>query len=449
MVILVNPMWSVEHLNKDSNYVHIKKVIENYNKLHPDTYFIIPFPVKHFKYYEDGFFQNPNVIREPYTIPLAKKINNITFDGAFYNKLIEKYCINTIYNQIPEVTGQLKSIDSHFSSTVNIVNQHHYIYHNSLPYPLENQMQYVYWQIVGDVLADVNIYNSKYTKQMVLENIDMYMPGFRKQIEDKSKVLYMGLYDESSIVKNKKFDKITFLYNHRLQQYKNWMFTFEIFDKLALKYDFDVAVCPVGPDNVSAVNKKTYTRIYECPTQKEYYDVVSKCHVNTFNSQYETFCISIFESMMHGLATIVPDATTMPELLGKCNEQMFKTKEEQYEILERILQTPKLIEQWGQYNQKRASTYSLDSYCNNLHKIFTEQLNKNNFYETLRPRNRAKIDKYLAKYKRITANDLKKIRRFINLSNQSVPNHRLANIMHHAGYEQILDNNETVFVDKK
>jgi len=153
--------------------------------------------------------------------------------------------------------------------------------------------------------------------------------------------------------------------------------------------------------------------------------------------------------MMHGLATIVPDATTMPELLGHCNEQMFNTKEEQYDILERILQKPKLATEWGAYNKKRASKYSLDFYCNNLHKIFTEQLNKNNYYETLRPRNRAKLDKYLDKYKKITGNDLKKIRRFINLSNQSVPNHRLSNIMYHAGYEQILENNETVFVDKK
>ena len=58
MIILVNPMWSVEHLNKDSNYVHIKKVIEKYTEMYPNTYFIIPFPVKNFKYHEGGFFEN-------------------------------------------------------------------------------------------------------------------------------------------------------------------------------------------------------------------------------------------------------------------------------------------------------------------------------------------------------------------------------------------------------
>jgi hypothetical protein len=41
---------------------------------------------------------------------------------------------------------------------------------------------------------------------------------------------------------------------------------------------------------------------------------------------------------------------------------------------------------------------------------------------------------------------MKKIRRFINLSNQSVPNHRLVNIMYHAGYDQVIENNEAYFV---
>ena len=449
MVILVNPMWSVEHLNKDSNYVHIKKIIERYSKIYPDTYWIIPFPVKHFKYYDDGFFDNPNVIREPYTIPLAKKINNITFDGAFFNNIIEKYCINLIYNQIPEVTGQLKSIDSHFSSNITVVNQHHYIYHDSLPYPLENQMQYVYWQIVGDILADINIYNSEYTKQMVLDNVKKYMPNYEQLITDNSVVLHMGLYDRNDVVKNKKFKKFTFLYNHRLQQYKNWQITFDIFDELYKKHDFQVALCPVGPDNVSIINKKPYTRVYDVPTQKDYYDIMSRCHANTFNSQYETFCISIFESMMHGLALCVPNATTMPELLGSESWQMFSDTKEQKDKLKTFLQDESFAYICGMKNKETVQNFSLDKYCTNLNKIFVNELNKNNYYKSLRPHNRDKLNKYLNKYKKISGSDLKKIRRFINLSNQSVPNHRLVNIMYHAGYTQVLKNNQTFFIDKK
>jgi len=444
VVILVNPMWSVEHLNKDSNYVHIKKVVENYTKLYPDTYFIIPFPIKHFKYFEDGFFDNPKVERIPYKIPLAKKINNITFDGEWYKDVIEKYNIAIVYNQIPEVTGQLKCIDTHFQSNISVVNQHHYIYHDSLPYTLEGQMQYVYWQILGDVLADENIFNSKYTMWMVEDNVKKYMPDFTDKI--KGTVVPFGLYNPEDVIKNKKFDKFTFVYNHRLQAYKNWEVTFDMFDDLYKDYDFDVAVCPVGTSNLVTVNKKPYTKIYECKTQKQYYDVLSKCHANTFNSQYETFCISIFESMMQGLATIVPEATTMPELLGSGNEQLFRDKDEQLNLVRRMLENPNLAIGWGEHNSQRAKTFSVENYCKRLRAIFTQQLTKKNMFESLKDKNKEKLMKFLDKFDTIKASELKRIRRHINLSNQSVPNHRLVNIMYHAGYDQIIKKDEPIFV---
>ena len=115
------------------------------------------------------------------------------------------------------------------------------------------------------------------------------------------------------------------------------------------------------------------------PTQKHYYDILAKCHVNTFNSQYETFCISMFESMMLGLAICVPNKTTMPELLGKHNYQMFDNVEEQKTKLRQMLDNRGLIEDLSISNQKKAKTFNIDSYCNNLHSIFSEQINKNNF----------------------------------------------------------------------
>ena len=54
--------------------------------------------------------------------------------------------------------------------------------------------------------------------------------------------------------------------------------------------------------------------------------------------------------------------------------------------------------------------------------------------------------KFLDKFDTIKASELKRIRRHINLSNQSVPNHRLVNIMYHAGYDQIIKKDEPIFV---
>ena len=98
-------------------------------------------------------------------------------------------------------------------------------------------MQYVYWQIIGDVLADVNIFNSNYTKRMVEENVAKYMPEFGSEIAENSTVVPFGLWNKKDIVKNKKFEKFTFVYNHRLQQYKNWETTFEVFDELQKSFE--------------------------------------------------------------------------------------------------------------------------------------------------------------------------------------------------------------------
>ena len=180
------------------------------------------------------------------------------------------------------------------------------------------------------------------------------------------------------------FDKFTFCYNHRLQAYKNWETTFEIFDELYKKHDFDVAVCPVGTSNIEKVNKRPYTTIYDCKTEKEYYDVLKKCHANTFNSQYETFCISIFESMMLGLATIVPNTTTMPELLGKESWQLFNNIEEQKQKLSDLLTTPNMAYVCGNKNINTSRAYNIVDYCTSLENIFRGQMTKVNYYESLK-----------------------------------------------------------------
>ena len=82
-------------------------------------------------------------------------------------------------------------------------------------------------------------------------------------------------------------------------------------------------VTKAGGDRINTINEKPYVMIKDLPTKQQYYDEIQQCHCNTLNSQHETFCISILESMYFGLSTIVPNRTTMPELLGKDNWQIF------------------------------------------------------------------------------------------------------------------------------
>ena len=62
MIIFVNPMWSVQTINSDSNYVFLSEVIKKFHVKYPDYYFVMPFPTTTgFKYYNDDFFQLSNV----------------------------------------------------------------------------------------------------------------------------------------------------------------------------------------------------------------------------------------------------------------------------------------------------------------------------------------------------------------------------------------------------
>ena len=150
--------------------------------------------------------------------------------------------------------------------------------------------------------------------------------------------------------------------------------------------------------------------------------------------------------MMFGLATIVPNATTMPELLGKGNPQLFQGKKEQIQKVKALLKDPQQAHVFGIDNIRRAKKFDIDTYCRELNYIFEEQFNKYDMYYSLKERNKAKLQKYIDRHDKISVHDMKKIRRYINLSNQSVPNHRLTNIMQHVGYKHIIENDEAYFV---
>ena len=89
MIIFVNPMWSVQTINSDSNYVFLSSVITKFNEKYPEYSFLMPFPAsKGFRYYDDGFFKLPNILRIPQNIPQGKKQNNIHFDMAYFLDLL-------------------------------------------------------------------------------------------------------------------------------------------------------------------------------------------------------------------------------------------------------------------------------------------------------------------------------------------------------------------------
>ena len=109
MIIYVNPMWSMQTINSDSNYVFLTEVIRKFIDKYPNYYFIMPFPVSTgFRYYDDGFFRSQNILRIPIKLPLGKRQNNMHFDSNFVSKIYENFGVFVVWNQIPEIAPQLK-----------------------------------------------------------------------------------------------------------------------------------------------------------------------------------------------------------------------------------------------------------------------------------------------------------------------------------------------------
>jgi len=447
MIIYVNPMWSMQTINSDSNYVFLTEVIRKFIDKYPNYYFIMPFPVSTgFRYYDDGFFRSQNVLRIPIKLPQGKRQNNMHFDSNFVSKIYENFGVFVVWNQIPEIAPQLKYLLSNYQLQPSIINQHHYIIHKTLPYPIQTDLHFIYMHLIGDHLANVNVFNSEYCWKMTLDNIREYLPNLEDSISKKKLILKFGFFDDTYKMGNvEKYDKFTFLFNHRFQSYKNWRTTFELFDELHKEYDFQVLVTKAGGDKINVINGKPYVIIKDLPTRKQYFEEIQKCHCNTFNSQHETFCISLLDSMHFGLSVMVPNKTTMPELLGKDNWQIFNSVEEQKEKIIQLIKNKDLLEKHGQANIKQANQFNVTDYVEELKKVFDKEM-PTHLFDSMREHNQENLIKKIGNKKELKPEELKKMRSEMNLASQSMPLFKMNVILHNLGWEQIIKDNSSFWI---
>ena len=169
-------------------------------------------------------------------------------------------------------------------------------------------------QIIGSLGADLNFFHTKYCYEMLFEEAkDILLPKEVIKIQEKS-VISLGGYSDD-IISTDKYDKFTFIYNHRLDGYKNWKTTFNQFDKLWDKgLDFQVILTAGDKDNINIIAQKPYAIVKSFTKHSDYIKELSKCHANTINSRHETYCISIAESIMNEQVVILPNKLTFPPI---------------------------------------------------------------------------------------------------------------------------------------
>lgn len=438
--ILIYPMLSVDVINADSNYIIIKQVCNELVKTNKYNFLLLLDSNR--KYYKDNLTNKVKIINVPF--PKSKKHQVVHFNTNILKQLFSKYVFDIIWNNVVEQGHNFK----YFQDTIiddyrtKVFNYHHYVIHRSLDrvtsyLPATNIL---YNQIMGSLGADLNYFHTEYCRNMMIEEAkDVILPKHVETILEKS-IIKLGGYGKE-IKSEKKYDKYTFVYNHRLSGYKNWKTTFEIFDELHNEgIDFQV-ICTAGDkDNINTINKKPYVIVKSFTKHEDYLKELSKCHANTINSQHETYCISIAESILNNQLVILPNACTFPELVGKDYPYLFDNIEQQKKILKHIIRNN--IK--GYDHDKRKLLIS--NHVKNIDDMFQKLgSNRKPVFEAIKNlSNKEKIKQHLIKNNELDFHVFKNFLFKMGYATQSFPLTKIKILLNEFGYQHNMLKNKFI-----
>lgn len=362
MQILIQPMYSKQELNADSNYVVMTALVRAMLKVRPDFHFVLPFPdaKSGYKYADDGFFRLPNITRIPQRISPQKMTNAVSFDGVWYNELFRRFGFEVVWvNLVESVAAISRSGDNTYEPAARsfLCAAHNYVIHESLPYPFDQLRNVASHQVIGALNADVNVFNSRHCHWMFFDMARHWLNDETlAAIEAKSVYINYGtLEDELTYCPPDPPNEVPIIaYNHRLQAYKNFKQTFSLLQELWDEgYRFRVRYMNNTSENMTEITNYPFVETRLTATRAEYLNALRGCDFNVTNSQHETFCIAAIESMALGQPLVAPNDITFPEIVGNMDAEhphypfLFKTWDEQHSAVIKLLTDRALRLQWG------------------------------------------------------------------------------------------------------
>jgi len=233
-----------------------------------------------------------------------------------------------------------------------------YFHENQLSYPwspqdsdikLNRDLHYHYINYTSSLVADFNLFNSKYHLSSYIGSLEKYlkkMPDFNNyetinSISKKSDVLYIGCELEkfNKYRITKKNDRPLILWNHRWEFDKNPELFFKTLFKLKDEgISFDLAVLGESfkeyPDIFNQAKEKLSDNIVQfgyCETFEDYAKWLWKTDLLPVTSNQDFFGISIIESVFCGSIPILPKRLSYPELFDlKNNLSLFYENDEDF-----------------------------------------------------------------------------------------------------------------------
>ena len=463
MLILVNPMLSRVAINADSCYLVIRQFVQRVHATRDDVLFDVMWPTngKDWKYFRDGLFDLPRVRRIPYRFHAGKMKQVVTYDPFQMEQFFDyKRPYDIIWNHVPEIGDLLKHhVPSYNASGKSVVvNAHHYVVHDSLPYPVEKDQPHIMLrQLVGSFLVDANVFDSQHCKMMLMDNADKYVSArVKENIASTSVDIPHGVLDADEFVRLDlatvpRADVFTFAYNHRLQAYKNYHTTFDVFDTLHKEgQQFKVIIfgMPDAIEHFSDFAKRPYVETYVSESRDAYLKKLATCHANMLNSQHETFCISAVESMALRQILIAPNSVTFPEITGKSTTNsdypfLFDTVAEQLQMCRNLVGTGHVGGEWARFLYDHVwAHYNTHRWTETYLALFDRLANQFDVLSALKPTS-APIVRLICSRDRWDFQDLRKtlysaklgVKRMVG--DQSFPSNRIKRLAHQLGYDDM------------
>lgn len=426
-------MWSVDSINADSNYIIIKQICNELIPTGKFNFYLIMDSNR--KYVRDDLHRMVKLIGLPQ--PRSKKLQVAAWNVNALRQILDRLPIDIIWNNVVERGHHFKWWHDTLENWVRpiVFNYHHYVIHRSLNHvAYYNPCQHILAdQLSGSLQADCNYFHTQHCRNMLFEEArDWLHPKKIEDLESRT-ICHLGGYCKPFDAQTK-YDRFTFVYNHRMAGYKNWRTTWELFDQLHSEgFEFDVIITGGDKGGLSKA-ERPYTTIKSFTTHQEYLQELAKCHANVINSQHETYCIAIAESMMCDQVIVAPKAVTFPELLGSDYPYLFETVESQLEMLRTILS--KDIRSMN-HDKDKLLVSNHAQYIGNLwEELYDRVKGQKTVLSSIRDDvKREKIKLFLDSNSKAPLEKLVKLIRGLNLESQAFPISKIKTLLDEQGFQ--------------
>jgi hypothetical protein len=456
-------MISNQVVNSDSNYKFMKSMLDGLND---KDLFCIFFPYsKNSSYVPDGLFDQENILPIIYKAPSQKILQSTHFDSEFIFKQVHQYGINVIFNNVIETSPQLHQIFNTFRATKlpMIVGYPHYTLHPSISYPMHAYPGLRLMGLLGNYMSDIVMYNSEYHYSMFEDNMrEFQLEAWLPEIEAKKHNVPIPVldkemqpfYDECPEF-TPNHDNILFYYNHRLQNYKLWKTTFDLWNNLWNNgyQNFGVQMSYGSGDNSVDASAYPFVKLNKTHKHSDYYKKLLQPHFNTMNTVHETFCISILESGLLNGIPIIPKRVTFPELFPKDYPFFFHDDNEQKELVKNVLTEPNPGDAYSETKhqlREHLSQYNIDRIGKLADDIIKEEFNARSkfLYEHLKPETKRRWLNFCSKWagREVPLKQLHtEAKKMTGQGNQSLPPYIFTTLLEQINHKKRF-NNKQVYI---